>query len=495
VKQLPIRLRLTLWYSIMFAGAALLLSATSWWMLRNTIDTTVHHDLQERVDDVRTQLQQLALGAARTDIQTLLDATYRYRDDGKWLQIRRQDGLWIYRSRRMEQQNVPLAISADLPDSDVQTEFEQGGRTVRAISSRVVANGVSYSVQTGMSMAKSQLLLRKFGMGLLLMTPAVLLVAAGAGHFLSRKALLPVAAIAYEARRITDRNLDSRLPVSASNDELSHLSTTLNHMLARIDSSFRSVRDFTANASHELRTPLTRIRTEAEIALFLQRQRNEYEHSLRQIHQDTIEMSALIDNLLTLARAEAGREILRMLPVDLHSLVADVVNEWAGIADKLFIRMSTTRDVQAADGHQSIVLADRTTLVRLLRIWLDNACKFTPAGGSIVIHTQVRDETVVLAVEDSGIGIAPEEHERIFQRFYRVDSASSRAAGGAGLGLSLAAWIAEQHKTRIRVRSTPEQGTRLEITLPRTHPGRFFEREVTRQSRHETSAESAVVNR
>ena len=306
MKPLPIRLRLTLWYSAMFATAALLLSATSWWMLRGTIDATIHQDLQERVDDVRTQLQQIYPSAAPADFERAIAATYRRRDDGKWLQILGQDGSWIYRSKRMAQQNVLLAVPDALPSGGMQSEFRQGGHTIRAYSSVVSVNGRNYSVETGLSMAKSQLLLHKFGFGLLLMTPVVLVVAAGAGHFMSRRALLPVVAIADEARRVNDRNLNKRLPVSSSNDELSHLSTTLNHMLARIDSSFRSVRDFTANASHELRTPLTRIRTEAELALFRPRQLEEYKQSLEKIHNDSIKMSQLIDNLLTLARAEAG---------------------------------------------------------------------------------------------------------------------------------------------------------------------------------------------
>ena len=465
MKSLPIRLRLTLWYSVMFASAALLLSATSWWMLRKTIDTTIHQDLQERLDDVRVQLQQSLPDAAQADMTAALDATYRYRDDGKWLQIRKQDGSWVYRSRRMAQQNVLLGLPANLPDSSVQFEFEQSGRTIRAISSKVFANGVNYSVESGMSMAKPQLLLHKFGLGLIFMTPAVLLIAAAAGHFLSRKALRPVAAIAHEARRITDRNLDIRLPVSTGDDELAHLSTTLNHMLARIDASFRSVRDFTANASHELRTPLTRMRTEAEIALFRPRQVEEYEQSLNRIHKDTVEMSGLIDNLLTLARAEAGREVLQMVPVDLEALVWDVAKEWSAIAERLSIKLSASSNTQTARISSPMVLADRAALIRLLRIWIDNACKFTPPGGSILITVEVAEQVTLLSVEDSGIGIAPEEHDRIFERFYRVETSNSRVTTGAGLGLSLARWIAEQHKTHIMVRSAASQGTRFQVAL------------------------------
>lgn len=494
MKQLPIRLRLTLWYSIMFAAAALLLSAMSWWMLRSTIDATIHQDLQERIDDVRTQLQQTAPQVAQADLIATFDATYRHRDDGKWLQVLSQNGVWIYRSRRMADQSMLSSMPEAPPSGGVQFEFQHEGRTVRVLSSRIVAHGRSYSVQAGISMAKSQLLLHDFRLGLLLMTPAVLLIAAGAGHFMSRRALLPVALIAYEARRITDRNLDSRLPVSASDDELSHLSITLNHMLARIDSSFRSVREFTANASHELRTPLARIRTEAEVALLRPRQVEDYRQSLAQIHDDAIEMSGLIENLLTLARADAGSEILRLVPVDLHALVSEVADEWSMIAVRLSLRL--TSQPGAEKGRtDSMVLADRPALLRLLRIWLDNACKFTPPGGSITILTEMRDDDVLLSVQDSGIGIAPEQHGRIFERFYRIDHEHSSRAVGAGLGLSLAAWIAEQHKTRILLESVPGQGARFQVTLRRTERGSSSQAPKAHQKISQANAMSGAIRK
>jgi signal transduction histidine kinase len=317
-------------------------------------------------------------------------------------------------------------------------------------------------VQTGISLRKPHALLHNFGLGLLLLTPAVLIPAAIGGHVMSRKALTPVAAIAHEVRRITDRNLDRRLPVSETSDELSHLSITLNSMLERIDVAFRSVRDFTANASHEMRTPLARLRTETEIALFRPREAAEYRQALERVHLDAVDLSGTIENLLTLARAEAGNEVLRLGPVDLGALLQTACKEWGPVAEQLSIRLQ----IMAPLGNRDLlVLGDRVSLQRLLRIWLDNACKFTPPGGSILVSATEDADTVSLAVEDSGIGIAPEHHGRIFDRFYRVNGDTSARAHGAGLGLSLAAWIAEQHKTRITVYSAPGQGSRFQINL------------------------------
>jgi two-component system, OmpR family, heavy metal sensor histidine kinase CusS len=270
------------------------------------------------------------------------------------------------------------------------------------------------------------------------------------------------------------------LPVSPSDDELSHLSITLNHMLARIDVAFRSVRDFTANASHELRTPLARLRTEAEIALFRPREADEYRQALENVHRDSEDMSGLLENLLTVARAESGNEALRLSPVDLQPLLQSVAKEWLPITERLSIRLHTAGFNLRENSEPLTVLGDRLSLLRLLRIWLDNACKFTPAGGTITIKITPGAGEILLAVEDSGIGITAEDQERIFDRFYRVHGDTSRQTAGAGLGLSLAAWIAEQHQTRISVDSALDQGSSFAIRLVRV--------------RHSDPAEKAAVS-
>lgn len=463
MKPLPIRLRLTIWHFALFATAALLLSLTSWWMLRHTIDQTIRQDLQERIDNIQVDLQQLGPGFTPDQVQTHFDAIYRFRDDGKWLAIADQNGHWIYRSSRMIARGAALRLPKDLPRDGLISGFIQGRWTVRSFALPITVYGISYSVETGISMKKPLAMLHEFGLGLLFLTPAVVLMAALAGHLISRKALSPVALIVHEARRISDRNLETRLPVSPANDELSHLSITLNNMLARIDSGFRSVRDFTANASHELRTPLARLRTEIEIALLRPREAAEYRDSLQHLHHSAIEMSSLIDSLLTIARAEAGTEVLRLSAVDLRSLILAITDEWSPIASHLGVRFEATGTSDTDDTLE--VLGDRLSLVRLLRVFLDNAFKFTPPGGSVNIAVEQHETNVLLTVEDTGPGIAAENHTAIFDRFFRVHGDSSGQRAGAGLGLSLAAWIADQHHTAITVDSAPGRGSRFQISL------------------------------
>ncbi|WP_263358361.1 sensor histidine kinase [Acidicapsa ligni] len=436
-------------------------------MLRRTIDATIHQDLQERVDDVRIEIQHLGPHFTLDKAQEHFESVYRDRDEGKWLQIRDQNGQWIYRSSRMAYFNVPLSFTHDHPATGDLSEFILGGHPVRALSIALFINDQRYTVETGISMNKPRILLHNFGICLLLLTPIVVVVAAAGGHLMSRKALAPVNRIAQEARRISDKNLDTRLPVSTTKDELSFLSITLNNMLARIDAGFRSVKDFTANASHELRTPLARIRTEAEIALLRPREVGEYREILEHMHQSSIEMSVLVDNLLTLARAEAGTEIFRLTPIDLQVIIAEIAQEWRPITERLSINLYTNFQHSTTNQEAVFVLGDRLSLLRILRIWLDNSCKFTAANGSITIEAVMNVSSATLAVIDDGIGIAPEHQKHIFNRFYRVKGDTSEQSVGAGLGLTLAEWIADQHKTHIIVDSVPGHGSRFQMCLPR----------------------------
>ena len=489
MKTLPIRIRMTVWYAVMFATAALLLSLTSWWMLRRTIEATIHQDFQERIDDIRMQLTQFAHQPSADPIQVRLDAVYHFRDDGKWLQILGADGAWVYRSPRMTAADATLSAPRLIPSGGITSGFQQGSRRVQTFSSVILVEGRIYSVEVGSSINKQQALLSQFGLELLILTPLVLLAAIAAGHSMSRKALQPVTLLALEARKITDRNLDLRLPVSPTNDEISHLSITLNNMLTRIDAGYRSVRDFTANASHELRTPLARLRTEVEVALLRPRSSGEYIQTLLQAQSSAEEMTRLTENLLTLARADAESTPLTLQPLDLWEVVSSARDEWAPIANQLNLSLTTERSgIIGKSAEESLkVSGDQHTLARLLRILLDNACKFTPPGGSIVIAVDLSESLTTLSVRDSGIGIPVPERERIFERFYRVDGDLNYRNRGSGLGLSLAAWIAEQHKTEITLESAIGSGSSFKIALKRVPNTASSDRQLVQgRDRHDS---------
>jgi signal transduction histidine kinase len=238
-------------------------------------------------------------------------------------------------------------------------------------------------------------LLRQFGLGLWILTPLVLCAAILAGHSMSRKALELIIAMAIEARRISDKNLDQRLLVPPANDEIAHLSITLNNMLARIDAGFRRMRELTANASHELRTPLARLRTEVDIALMRSRSVAEYQDTLEHVLSVAEEMTELTETLLSLARTETRSEPLALVPVDAWELIQTVHEEWVTPAEHrmLDLRMERSGTTRANSSEPLWVAGDRPAMLRLLRILLDNACKFTPPGGAIsIIAIQGQDK-------------------------------------------------------------------------------------------------------
>jgi heavy metal sensor kinase len=461
MRPLPIRLRLTLWYGAIFAAAAVLLSLSSWWMLRHILKVTEYNELQERAEDVQLLFQRLGPGASLESLRAVVDENYKIKDDGKYLQIADENGQWIYRSPRLAEWNVQLRLARELPSHGVLEEVYHGTRDVRTLAYPITVNGRSYSVQTGLSLSKSKVLLATFGAQLLLLTPAVLILAAIGGHIMSRKALAPVAAIATMARRINDRSLDVRLPIPATNDEVSHLSETLNQMLERIESGVRSMREFTANAAHELRTPISLIRTEVEVALSFPREADEYRESCEQVQLEATRMTSLIQSLLMLARIDAGTEETRFAPLDAAQLVLLIGSKWKNSMDHALLDFSVI-----APNEPVWILADLHSMQRLLTILIDNAMRYTPSGGSVELRAVQQDGVAILSVRDTGIGIAPEHLPRIFDRFYRVDRTRDGTSGGSGLGLALAKWIAEKHNTTLIVESEAGRGTCFRFEIP-----------------------------
>jgi heavy metal sensor kinase len=290
--------------------------------------------------------------------------------------------------------------------------------------------------------------------------PLLLFAAASVGFWLSRRALSPVDAITRTARTINASNLSDRLEKLTTGDELQRLSDTLNEMLGRIEHAFVRVTQFTADASHELRTPISLIRTEAEIALRRSRGDSEYREALRHILLEAERSTALVEELLTLARADSGRETLHIASVDLSMIVREAGEQWQELMatrNLTFIRKTT--------GDEVGVLGDRNALQRLLTLLLDNAVKYTPAPGTIDLQLETRGSCAIIRVRDSGIGIAVEEQPKIFERFYRVDKARSHDLNGAGIGLAIAQWIVQQHQGSITVESAPDEGSTFVVEL------------------------------
>jgi len=300
---------------------------------------------------------------------------------------------------------------------------------------------------------------------MLVIAPIVLLCSAALGWWLAGTSVQPLLGIMDELKAITDgRSLHRRLDVPLSGDEISRLVVTLNGMLARLEQSFSSLRRFTADASHELKTPLMVLRAGVERGLTHPQTPRDVLQSLDETLDQINQMTEMVDNLLTVARAEEGRAPLALEESDLRELVADV-SETAGIlGEDAQVRVTT----QMPEGPVMLPV-DRHRVRELLLNLVTNAIKYTPAGGLVGLSLTEEDGAVTLMVSDTGVGIAPGDLPHIFDRFWRADPARSRTGerAGTGLGLAITKWIAEAHGGSISVQSRPGRGTVFTVHLPR----------------------------
>lgn len=461
MKRLSIGVRLTLWYLAIFALGELVFGAGMWFILRHNLYDMVDDDLESQVDDLKSFLESQKKDASIAKLQEETAEAYSIEHSGDYLAVYAENGEQIYRSKFLEA-HPEMLLPVDQIKQPKSRNQKSGSQRFRFLYETLAANGHLFTVEMGVPSDDAVDTLHLFRTYLLMFAPLLLLVAAGVGYWMSRRALSPVDALVQTAREVSGANLSSRLQKLETGDELQRLSDTLNEMLDRIEKAFLRVTQFTADASHELRTPVSLIRTEAELALRRSRGEAEYKESLRHILLEAERTTTLIEQLLALARADSGRETLHMQAVDLHQTLRGIVESWQQVA--------IIRDLQFSakmDDEDALVMGDATMLRRLIDILLDNAFQYTPSPGSVSLLLEQREDTVTIAVQDSGVGIAKEEQDKIFERFYRVDQARSRGRGGTGLGLAIAHWIVTQHHGSIRVESQPGRGATFRVELPK----------------------------
>jgi two-component system OmpR family sensor kinase len=294
--------------------------------------------------------------------------------------------------------------------------------------------------------------------------PVALIFAGLSGWFLARKSLAPVVSMSEKARRIGAETINERLPVSNARDELGQLAAAFNELLGRLSAAFAQQRQFMADASHELRTPLSVMHTAADVTLTqAHRREDEYRDALEMINEQTQRLTRIVEDMFILARADAGRYPLRRSKFYLDELLAETVR--AG--NILAARKNVT--IQTGEFAESFFSGDEGLLRQMFLNLLDNAIKHTPAGGTVKVNFIQQQDAYLIAISDTGAGIPAEAQAYIFERFYRADKARSRSApydGGAGLGLSIALWIAEIHQGSLKLQRSDETGSTFEIALP-----------------------------
>lgn len=463
---LPIRLRLTAWF---FAVLAVVLSAfglAAYLEMRHSIHRTVDEELQIRAEGVRQLIQRNVDRGTEDDLQEGLREHTELRMGGALLQVSDQQGNWIYRSPVMSDYGVPRMTPPPRSAVDFRTRIrtpknEDAVMPLRVWTQKANVGGETYLIQSAFEMDDFYEALDHFALLLWISIPLLLLSAAGGGYWISTRALAPVDQITQTARTISAQNLSSRLVVPATGDELQRLSETLNGMLGRLEAAFKKITQFTADASHELRTPVAVMRTRAELSLRKARSAEEYRDVIAEVLNELEKTSALIEQLMFLARADSGAETLKFAPTNVGEILREACHQGTALAEAKQVAFQ-----EQIAGDPMWIRGDAGSLRRLFLILIDNAVKYTPANGHVEVSLHRNDGYAVAQVRDTGIGIAETDLPNVFERFYRADKARTRETGGVGLGLSIGRWITEVHAGTIEVQSAPGRGSIFQIRLP-----------------------------
>ena len=461
-----VRGRLTLWYVsalalilVLFGVAVYVLLSRALhrrvdYALRSTIDisiTSLTHDTQEG------QSPQSAAQSTAAELSHPQQAMMIFDDNGQLLATHPGE----------EELQIQLPDRATIPDSDVflytiaQGVSRKTNHRIALGRVTIPPAGTRYIILASQPLKPVEDELESLREILYFATPIVLLVAGFGGWFLARQGLAPVTAMARTARQISAGSPDQHLPVVNPRDELGQLATTFNDLLARLNAAFEEQRRFMADASHELRNPLSVINTATGVTLKKEhRAEEEYREALQMVAEQTRRLSRIVNDMFMLARADAGQYPLRKQTLYLNDLLEEAARAGAVLA------ADRRASVQVTNLPEAIFHGDEDLLRQMLLNLVDNAVKFTPSDGAVTLSLERRKDEYLLSVTDTGPGVSAEARRHIFERFYRAEKGRTRADDGAGLGLSIARWIARAHNGDIELDDSETSRTKFIIRLP-----------------------------
>jgi len=459
--KLTISTRLTIWYSLLLMLAMLVFGVLSFMLIANELYNEQYNILNENAEEI-SEFIRFRDGAL--DVEHLIHETdeLNLKQNGIFFQVWSDSLGHIFRSR-----NFPpfLKTSFSIPPEGSQRHVVDETGTVFHIYTYTAGpvqpkENIVFIVRVGQSVLYVQKLIKHIRTLLLMLTPLVLLLAGVGGWMLARRSLRPVSEITETAREMSLYHLDKRLPEPEQNDEIRQLVRTFNAMIERIQTGVEKIQQFTADASHELRTPLTILRGEIEVTLRKPRENSEYMTTLQSSLKEIYWMEKIVNDLLLLSRADAGEVTLHKKRIDLAGLVKECIQSHQRHAEEKNLALHFQ---MPPDSFECPVDPDR--MHQVVNNVLDNAVKYTPAGGDINVSLKRANEHVILTVADNGIGIPQKDIPFVFDRFYRVDKSRSREQHSSGLGLSICKWIVEAHGGRIEISSKEGKGTTVKIHL------------------------------
>jgi two-component system OmpR family sensor kinase len=460
-----VRTRLTLWHVSVLAAALLMIGGLIYVLLARALYVRIDDNLRTVVEIAMTSLaNDLAEGQDTADAARSTAAELS--SSQQMLAIYDEAGMLLAEDGRDDDLQITLPALDTIPtDSVLLLTFiepkDTDDRHRLALRRVTIPPGARYLIVVGSSLEPTDEELEFLREILAYIVPLSLVFAGIGGWFLARKSFAPVVAMAERARKIGVEHLGERLPVANPRDELGQLAETFNELLGRLEASLIQQRQFMADASHEMRTPVATARTAASVALQQpDRTQVEYREALSIIEQQTARLSRVVDDMFTLARADAGNYPVRATPMYLDEVVDDVVR-----ASRLLASFSDVT-IEIAPAEPAPFTGDEDLIRRMVGNLLDNAVSHTPADKRVTVELQHADGRYVILITDQGTGIPIEVQSRIFERFYRADTARTRRRDGAGLGLALARWIAHVHGGDVVLARSSDAGSTFSITLP-----------------------------
>lgn len=464
-----IRFSLTLWYTVTLLVVMLLFSSVVYVTIRADIYKETDRGLLSIAESLASPTMEPFRKAAPSVFDQVLEDFFGPKISDKYVQLLEPNGNVSAASKNLNNTRLPLSRKAQKKTSagsiSQETVSISGLPLIRMITMPVYSDRhLARIVQVGTSLNDQYETLRKFEIIFAVSIPLGVLVLCGGGWFLAGRALKPVDEITRSAQRITAENLSQRLVVVNPNDEIGRLAETFNSTLSRLEASFIRTKRFFADISHELRTPLTIIRGEAEVGMKWAKDPEEFREIMTSTLDEANRMSAIVESLLELSRAEEGGLHLESHEIDIPQFLSGLAKEFqqqSRITEQ-------NKKVVITHSSQVCVLGDQRRLRQVFLNLLDNALKYTPEGGTVRVGISGANNVVMISVSDDGPGIPPEDIPHIFERFYRVDKSRNRGDGGSGLGLSLVKSLLEAHGGTVSVTSTVGKGSVFTVTLPAT---------------------------
>ena len=456
LKPRSVRVRLTLWHIAVILLVLAVYAGGVYSFVRNNSSRLLDERLHDDFDWASDMLAQRPDG-------TIAPYDETGEGDSPWLQVWSLDGHLLYDTPEARRNPVPggARLATAAKEEDRIVTIPEVMPPYRVMSGGARIGGRPVLVQVARSEGPIAQNMNQLIYILFLGLPGAIAIAGIGGYGLARRALAPIERMAERARSINAERLNDRLPVDNPHDELGRLAIVFNDTLTRLESSFDQMRRFTADASHELRTPLTAIRSVGEVGLRGRRDETAYRGIIGSMLDEVDRLALLVDRLLMLSRADTDKPNLSIDIVDISQLADEVVEQLSVLAEE--------KD-QSLTVHCDPVprwIGDRTVLRQALLNLVDNAIKYTPAGGAINVRVKQTGTGLNIDVVDSGPGIPEELQSRIFDRFYRVDKARSRENGGTGLGLAISKWAVEVNGGHLTLEPTGA-GSCFRITLPQT---------------------------